>query len=143
MNNVGDGWQHATSRDLVTWTNHGNQVGTYSGFILPGGDGEVYAGQRCGNAWCRADGSKAGPSCGDPRQTSCPGVVVNGTGPISGLVHDVAQVCAHVCMVRCGRVIACTHQLMFNKACEPPSVCISTLANMSNDTSPRAMTQEP
>ena len=27
VNNVGDSWQHATSKDLVTWTNHGNQIG--------------------------------------------------------------------------------------------------------------------
>ena len=91
-NNVGDAWQHATSRDLVTWTNRGNQIGVYSGFLLKAEDGKIYAGQRCGNIWCDANGTKVGASCGDPRQTGCPGVVINGTGPISGLVHSVDMV---------------------------------------------------
>jgi hypothetical protein len=52
----------------------------------------VYAGQRCGNVWCAANGAKVSPSCGDPRQTSCPGVLINGTGRINGLVHSVSMV---------------------------------------------------
>ena len=91
-NNVGAAWQHATSRDLVTWTNRGNQIGTYSGFLLKAEDGKIYAGQRCDNVWCDANGTKVAPQCGDPRQTGCPGVVINGTGPISGLVHSVDMV---------------------------------------------------
>lgn len=81
--------RHATSRDLVTWINHGNQIGTYSGFVLPNENGRVCAGQRCGNVWCGVDGTKVNPSCGDPRQTGCPGLFINGTGAINGTSPDM------------------------------------------------------
>lgn len=81
--------RHATSRDLVTWTNHGNQIGTYSGFVLPDESGKVCAGQRCNNIWCGADGTRVTPSCGDPRQTGCPGLFINGTGAMNGTSPDM------------------------------------------------------
>jgi len=85
VNNVGDAWHHATSRDLVHWTNHGNQMGVYSGFLVHDEDtGRMCAGQRCGNVWCPGH-----PSCGDPRQTTCPGLVINGTGPLNGTSPDM------------------------------------------------------
>lgn len=52
MNNVGDAWQHAVSKDLVTWENLGNTIGVYSGFLIRDDDGKVCAGQRCGDIWC-------------------------------------------------------------------------------------------
>ena len=79
VNNVGDAWQHASSRDLVTWEDHGNQIGVHSGFLLRDDDGTACAGQRCGDVWCPGH-----PSCGDPRQTGCLGLVINGAGSLNG-----------------------------------------------------------
>jgi hypothetical protein len=45
----------------------------YSGFVIPDEDGNICAGQRCSNVWCPGH-----PSCGDPRQTGCPGLLING-----------------------------------------------------------------
>lgn len=48
VNNAGDAWHHASPRDLVPWTSHGNQIGLYSGFLVPDDStGRVCAGQRC------------------------------------------------------------------------------------------------
>ena len=88
VNNVGDAWQHATSRDLVSWENHGNQIGVYSGFLLPTENGTICAGQRCGDVWCPGH-----PSCGDPRQTNCPGLIINGSGPLNGTTVDMVSQC--------------------------------------------------
>ena len=87
VNNVGSAWQHATSRDMVHWHNHGNQMGVYSGFLLRNDDGSVCAGQRCGNVWCPGH-----PSCGDPRQTGCPGLIINGTGSMNGTSPEMVPI---------------------------------------------------
>ena len=87
VNNVGSAWQHATSRDMVHWQNHGNQMGVYSGFLLRNDDGSVCAGQGCGNVWCPGH-----PSCGDPRQTGCPGLIINGTGSMNGTSPEMVPI---------------------------------------------------
>ena len=63
------------------------KIGVYSGFVIPDEDGTICAGQRCGNVWCPGH-----PSCGDPRQTGCPGLVINGSGAMNGTAPEMVPV---------------------------------------------------